>query len=140
MRRGPASPDTLGPMTSEPRRSTAVAVGADAVCLLAFVAIGRTSHDLHGGIGWFVDVLWPFAVGWFGAALATRLYTDGSHPWLRAIATCVLGVTAALVLRATLTTRSTPVVFGVVAFSFLALTTLGWRAGARLVRRVRVSA
>ena len=127
-------------MTPESRRSTAVAVGADAVCLLAFVAIGRTSHDLHGGIGWFVDVLWPFAVGWFGAALATRLYTDASHPELRATATCVLGVTAALVLRATLTTRSTPIVFGVVAFSFLTLTTVGWRAGARLVRRVRVSA
>ena len=127
-------------MTPERSRPAAVAVAADAVCLLAFVAIGRTSHDLHGGVGWFLDVLWPFAVGWFAAAVATRLYTARSHPWARAAATSLLGVTAALVLRATLTTRSTPVVFGVVAFSFLTLTTLGWRAAARLVGRARVAA
>lgn len=127
-------------MASERSRSAALAVGADAVCLLAFVAIGRTSHDLHGRAGWFLDVLWPFAVGWFVAAVATRLYTAASIPWARAAATSVLGVTAALVLRATLTTRSTPIIFGVVAFSFLTLTTLGWRAAARLVGRVRVSA
>jgi cobalamin biosynthesis protein CobD/CbiB len=127
-------------MAPEHPRSAALAVGADAVCLLAFVAIGRTSHDLHGGVGWFVAVLWPFAVGWSVAALATRLYTTRSHPWARIAGTCVLGVTAALVLRATLTTRSTPVVFGIVAFSFLTLTTFGWRAVSRLVRRARVSA
>ena len=70
----------------------------------------------------------------------TRLYTAASHPWLRVLATSVLGVTAALVVRATLTTRSTPIVFGVVAFSFLTLTTVGWRAAARLVTRRRVAA
>ena len=118
----------------------AIAAAADAACLLAFVALGRTSHDLHGGVGWFVEVLWPFAVGWFAVALATRVYTEASHWWWRVAATCVLGVTAGLVIRATLTTRATPVVFGVVAFSFLTLTTVGWRAAARFVARVRVPA
>jgi len=118
------------------------AVAADGVCLVAFVALGRTSHDLHGGAGWFVAVLWPFVVGWVAAALATRLYTARSHRWSRAGATVVLGVTVALVLRATLTSRSTPVVFGVVALSFLALSTLGWRlvAAALSRRRARVPA
>lgn len=111
------------------------APAADAVCLAAFVAIGRTSHDLHGGAGWFAAVLWPFAVGWTAAALGTRLYTDRSRPWWRAAATVVLGVTVALVLRATLTSRATPVVFGVVALCFLALTTLGWRLAVTVVTR-----
>ncbi|HEV2309327.1 MAG TPA: DUF3054 domain-containing protein [Acidimicrobiia bacterium] len=112
---------------------------ADAACLVAFVLIGRTSHDLHGGAGWFVAVLWPFALGWAAAALVTRLYTARTHPWWRAAATVLLGVTAALVLRATLTSRSTPVIFGVVAVLFLALATLGWRLGVALLARRRAS-
>ena len=126
------------------RRSAAAArwaPAADAVCLGAFVAIGRTSHDLHGSVGWFVAVVWPFAVGWYAAALATRLYQARSRPWWRATATVVLGVTLALVLRATLTSRATPVVFGGVALAFLAVATLGWRLAAALVagRVARVS-
>jgi hypothetical protein len=43
------------------------------------------------------------------------------------------------VLRATVTGRSTPVVFGVVALAFISLITCGWRVVARGVRRaVRV--
>jgi Protein of unknown function (DUF3054) len=113
-----------------------VAPLADAACLVAFVALGRTSHDLHGGGGWFLAVLWPFALGWALAALVTRLYAVPPRPSWRAAATCVLGVTLALVLRATLTSRSTPVVFGVVALSFLALATLGWRCALAVYRRL----
>jgi hypothetical protein len=124
------------------RRTSGVAraaVAADAACLVVFVAVGRTSHDLHGGAGWFVAVLWPFALGWFAVAFATRLYTARTHPWWRAAATVVLGVTVALVLRASLTTRATPLVFGVVALSFLALATLGWRLVVAALGRRRAS-
>ena len=127
-------------MTADAPRVDRAAVAADALCLVAFVAIGRTSHDLHGGLGWFVDVLWPFAVGWAVAAVATRLYVARSHPWARLAVTGAAGVTLALVVRATLTTRATPVVFGFVAACFLALTTFGWRAVRALVTRRRVPA
>ena len=40
---------------------------------------------------------------------------------------------------ATLTTRATPVIFGVVAVSFLALTTLGWRLVVAALSRRRAS-
>jgi Protein of unknown function (DUF3054) len=121
---------------SEPRRTDArVAVVLDAVALVAFVALGRTNHHLHGSGGWFLTVLWPFVVGWFAAALATGLYAARSAPWRRAVGTCLLGVALALVLRATVTGRSTPVVFGLVALAFISLATLGWRVVARGVRR-----
>jgi Protein of unknown function (DUF3054) len=123
-------------VTESPRTDARVAVVLDAVALVAFVALGRTNHHLHGSGGWFITVLWPFVVGWFAAALATGVYAARSAPWRRAVATCVLGVPLALVLRATVAGRSTPVVFGVVAFVFISLTTLGWRAVARGVRRV----
>jgi hypothetical protein len=120
-------------------RRAGVAVVADAACLVAFVVLGRGSHGLNGGSDWFVTVLWPFVVGWYAAAIATHLYTAVDHPWRRAGATAGLGVTIACILRVTATSRSTPVVFGVVAVTFLVLSTVGWRAVARLVARVRVS-
>jgi hypothetical protein len=127
-------------VTGSGRTDARVAVLLDAGALVAFVAIGRANHHLHGSGGWFLTVLWPFVVGWFAAAAATRLYTAGSAPWRRAGATCVLGVALALVLRAVVTGRSTPVVFGIVALAFLSLATLGWRLVARvLTRAARVS-
>jgi hypothetical protein len=115
-----------------------VAAAVDGACLVAFVLLGRGSHRLNGGSAWFVTVLWPFVVGWYAAAFATRLYRAATHPWWRVAATVTLGVAVACVVRVAATSRSTPVVFAAVAFSFLMLTTLGWRVAARLVARVRV--
>ena len=122
-------------MSEVPRTDARVAVVFDALALVAFVALGRANHHLHGSGGWFLTVLWPFVVGWFAVALATGLYAARSAPWRRAVATCLLGVALALVLRAAVTGRSTPVAFGVVALAFSSLTPLGWRAVARGVRR-----
>jgi hypothetical protein len=126
-------------MSGSARLDRRVAVVLDAGALVLFVALGRANHHLHGSGGWFVTVLWPFVVGWFVAALVTGLYAARSAPWRRAAATCGLGVTFGLVLRAAVTGRSTPVVFGVVALTFISLLALGWRAVASGVARgVRV--
>lgn len=127
-------------MTSERTPRTAVAVTLDGVCLVAFVLLGRGSHGLNGGSGWFLTVLWPFALGWYAATFVTGLYRDATHPWRRALGNGALGVTLACIIRVVATSRSTPVVFGVVAFTFLVVTTLGWRAVVRLAARVRVRA
>lgn len=132
---------TLALVAIDPGRPRVWAPVLDAVCLGAFVALGRSSHDLHGGVVWFVLVLWPFVVGWYAVALLTRLYRTGTAPLRRAFATAAVGVTAALVLRATLTTRSTPLVFGVIVFVFVTLFTVGWRAvAAGWARRARARA
>jgi Protein of unknown function (DUF3054) len=139
MRAAGSRPGTLTTVTRDAsRRHVGWVVAADAACLLVFVALGRSSHSLNGGPGWFLAVLWPFAVGWFAVAVLTRLYTSDSGLWWRAAVTCLGGVTLALVLRATFTTRATPVTFGIVALVFLSLATLGWRLAARGVARVRV--
>ncbi|HSO96282.1 MAG TPA: DUF3054 domain-containing protein [Acidimicrobiia bacterium] len=124
-------------MSTDRGPRTGIAVALDGACLVAFVLLGRGSHGLNGGSDWFLTVLWPFVVGWYAAALLTRLYRRATHPWWRATATVALGVTIACLVRVTATDRSTPVVFGVVAFSFLLLVTLGWRAAARLATRLR---
>jgi cation transport ATPase len=131
---------TLAGVTSDRVRRAGVAAALDGVCLVAFVVLGRGSHGLNGGSDWFLTVLWPFVAGWYAATFITRLYRVPTHRWRRAAATVALGVTLACVIRVAATARSTPVVFGVVAFSFLLLTTVGWRVAARLVARARVRA
>ena len=129
---------TLASVTSSRVRGPGFAVAVDGLCLVVFVLLGRSSHGLNGGSDWFLTVLWPFVVGWYAAALVTHLYRAAPHPWWRAAATVTLGVAIACLVRVAATSRSTPVVFGVVAFSFLMLTTVGWRVAARFVARLRV--
>ena len=108
---------------------------ADAVCIAVFVLAGRQSHDITAGVAWFFVVAWPFAIGWFALALATHLYTSGDTGWTRLATTWVVGVAAALVLRAFVTHRDVPIAFVVVAFAFLGATTAGWRLVVHLVAR-----
>lgn len=109
----------------------------DAVCIVAFVVIGRDSHGIGSGLRWFFTVLWPFLAGWFAVAVVVRLYTAGSKPWLRLAATWSLGVAAALVLRAVFTHRESLSTFTIVAYVFLGAVTFGWRGTAAALRRVR---
>src|SRR5581483_11708617 len=87
----------------------------DAICLALFVALGRESHGIGRGPGWFVEVLWPFAVGWF------------------VVAVIVVG----LALRAGVTHRGSLSTFAIVVYVFVGLAVFGWRALATALRRLR---
>ena len=105
----------------------ALAAGVDAACLALFVALGRASHDIASGIGWYLTVLWPFLIGWFVVALALQLYRAPPDRWVILACTWVAGTAIGLALRAGVTHRSTPIAFIIVAFIFIGLTTFGWR-------------
>jgi Protein of unknown function (DUF3054) len=115
----------------------ALAAGIDLVCLALFVALGRASHDISSGIGWYVTVLWPFLVGWFGVALALRLYRSPLDRWVILAFTWGAGCAIALGLRAAVTGRSTPIAFVIVAYIFIGATTFGWRLLMHGLARVR---
>ena len=107
-------------------------------CRLAvFVLLGRASHDIDSGIAWYLTVLWPFLVGWFVAALAFRTYRSWPERWTSLAATWACGVGAALLLRALITQRSTPLAFIIVAYAFIGLATFGWRLAVRAVTLLR---
>lgn len=112
----------------------------DLACICLFVLLGRESHGLDEGPGWFLMVAWPFAAGWLVAAFALRLYSVRPGGLRRLAATVVVGVAIALVVRVLATQRSTPAAFIVVAYAFIGLTTVGWRivppAVARLTHRL----
>ena len=110
---------------------------ADLVCVLALAAGGKSSHEA-GESDWVVLVIaWPFAlavvVAHLGLALRGR---PTGRVWPEGVT--VLAVTYALgmVLRA-LSGRGLAPGFLVVAGVFLAVTMLGWRGVARLVRSRR---
>ena len=139
MRAAPASRLELTVRSARSRLIAAAAPMLDGVCLCAFVLLGRQSHDIGEGASWFFIVVWPFIAGWFITAVATGLYTSRSRPWMRLAITEVVGIAIALVLRSTITHRDSPLTFIIVAFGFIALATIGWRAVAfafpRLARR-----
>ncbi|HEY3724132.1 MAG TPA: DUF3054 domain-containing protein [Acidimicrobiia bacterium] len=124
-------------MTPLPFRRVAPVL--DAVCLVVFVAIGREQHDLDStGVGWFLTVLWPLAVGWIVGALVTRVYVRSDWWWLRLVGTVAVAALLDALLRGTFTDRGYLSVFTIVLFLFNCLTTFAWRAvwlGAARVRR-----
>lgn len=109
-------------------------VPADALCLVAFVLGGRRSHDVTAGVGWFLEVLWPVALGWYGTALITGLYRVPTRARFgrggRWAVTVVVGTAVTLLLRAVVQDRVLVSTFGLVLAGFLAVTTGGWRAAA----------
>jgi len=109
----------------------------DAACIVAFVAAGRDSHGIDQGVSWFLTVLWPLFLGWFGVALAARLYTRRAGSWSALAVTLLGGVVVDAVCRGAFTGRPYLSVFTVIAVVFLGLTTFGWRAVAVAVTRRR---
>jgi hypothetical protein len=120
----------------QPRTVLPVAA-ADAACLAVFVLLGRQSHDLTSGFLWYLTVLWPFLLGWFAAAAALRLYASWPNRPIVLAATWVGGTAIALVLRAAITQRATPLAFIIVAYAFIALLVFGWRLALRSVQLLR---
>ena len=109
----------------------------DGICLALFVVLGRESHRIGRGVGWYFTVLWPFVVGWFVTALVVGLYTASTRPWLRLTVTWLAGIAIALVLRAVFTNRESFSTFAVVVYLFVGVTTFGWRAAVVAMRRLR---
>jgi hypothetical protein len=118
-------------------RLRTAAPAIDLAFLALFVLLGRGRHEINGGAAWFLGVLWPIALGWFAAALVTKLYTSPSRPWARLTATWALGMTLALVVRGLALGRQPVSTFALVLYAFVALEMFGWRAIARLITRSR---
>ncbi len=119
------------------RKTVLAAAAADALSLALFVALGRESHDIDSGITWYLTVLWPFMLGWFAAAASLRLYVTWPNRWILLASTWVGGVAMAMVLRAVVTGRATPVAFVIVAYAFTGLLVFGWRLAVRGVTLLR---
>ena len=115
----------------------ALALLADACCVLAFVVIGRASHSDGETLAGVASTAWPFLAGLACGELAARawrqplaLVPSGVGAWLGA---AVVGQG----LRV-LAGQGTAPAFIVVSLVFVGLFLLGWRLAARWAA-VRVS-
>jgi hypothetical protein len=117
----------------------AVAPVLDLACLALFVFFGGRRHDdLNEGFGWFLEVLWPIALGWAVISLLTGLYTrSGAGMWVALLVTLFGAILITQVIRYTVQDRPWIGIFTAVALGFIAPTTFGWRSVAYLVGRRR---
>jgi Protein of unknown function (DUF3054) len=104
-----------------------VAPLADLACIVTFIFAGAGRHNINEGAGWFFTVLWPIAVGWYGVALATRLYARRDRSALRLVATIGAGTVVMSVLRGGFTDRPWVSIFTVIFVAWMLATTFGWR-------------
>ena len=112
----------------------AVALGLDAACVLAFVAIGRASHHDGESVAGLASTAWPFLAGLAIGLLVTRA-------WRRPAAIVPAGLGAWLgaaglgMLLRVLAGQGTALAFIGVTLAFLGLFLLGWRSVAAAALR-----
>jgi hypothetical protein len=113
-------------------RAIRLAAVLDCCCVLAFVVIGRASHERGESLGGIASTAWPFlaglACGWLAVRAWRRpvgLFPAGVGAWLGTVA-------VGMVLRV-VAGQGTAVAFVLVALGFLGLFLLGWRLVPRLV-------
>ena len=111
----------------------------DLVCIATFVLVGGRRHEVDEGIGWFLEVMWPLCLGFFGLALLTRIYARTRGGWLWLAVTLLGGIAIAQVLRGSFQERPWVSIFTAIALVYLGLTMCGWRLVAALFARRRAA-
>jgi len=121
-------------MNSNETRSAATALAVDVICVALFATVGRRSHAEGITLTGVLHTAWPFlsgtAVGWLA-----------SRAWRRPLAAVPTGLTIWLctviigMLLRKATSAGVAGSFIVVASVVTALSLLGWRAVATLIKR-----
>ena len=104
----------------------------DLVCIIGFILGGAGQHNINEGLGWFLTVLWPLAVGWYGVSLLTKIYSGTDRAWVRLAANLAGGMLVGSVLRGTFTGRPMFSIFTVIYVAWMIMTAFGWRFVATL--------
>lgn len=110
------------------------AVAADAVCVLAFCAIGRRSHAEGVTISGVAQTAWPFLVGAAVGWLVSRGWRRPLAAVPTGVAVWVCTIVVGMVLRK-VNSGGVAVTFVIVASTVTAALLLGWRGAAALGRR-----
>lgn len=124
-------------MPSRPETRAAAAFAADLVCVLAFSALGRRSHEEGLTVGGVAETAWPFLVGVVLGWLLSRGWNRPTAVVPTGLAAWICAVAAGMLLRHA-TSAGTAASFVVVAGLVTGLLLIGWRVvPATLVRRAK---
>ncbi|WP_082571654.1 DUF3054 domain-containing protein [Agromyces sp. Root1464] len=118
----------------------AIAAVLDAVLVVVFVSIGRSSHAEGLDLAGIAATAWPFIAALAAGWLAARAWRHPLAVWPTGVIVWAVTVIGGMLLRV-VSGQGTQFAFIVVATLTLAAFLLGWRLVALLVtRRVRVGA
>lgn len=112
-------------------RRGAWAFGVDVVCVFAFVALGRRTHDEGLTLASVLGVAAPFLIALVAGWAALRMWRAPVSATL-AVNLWLVASLGGMALRRVVFQRSTAMVFVIVGTATLGLLLVGWRA---LVRR-----
>jgi hypothetical protein len=116
--------------------SVVVALVVDAVLVVVFAVVGRSSHAEGLDVAGVWGTAWPFLAGLGVGWLAARAWRHPLDVWPTGVVVWASTLVIGMLLRL-LTGQGTAVPFIVVATLTLAVLLLGWRAIARVVLRLR---
>jgi hypothetical protein len=114
------------------------AAAADVAWLVVFVVIGRSSHTEGESLAGVARTLWPFLAGLGLGWAAVRAWRRPAPVVPTGMVVWPVCVVAAMVLRAVSGQGVAPA-FIAVAFAFVGLGLLGWRAALGVVQMERAS-
>ena len=117
-----------------PAKQVWSALLADAVCVIAFCAMGRRSHAEGVTVSGVAETAWPFLAGAVIGWLVSRGWRRPLAIAPTGIAVWVCTIAAGMVLRKA-NSAGVAVTFVIVASTVTAALLLGWRAVAALTRR-----
>ncbi|MGI9822431.1 DUF3054 domain-containing protein [Agromyces sp. Marseille-Q5079] len=121
---------------SNPAGTVVLAAAVDAVLVVVFALIGRSSHaEALDPVGLW-GTTWPFLVGAALGWLAIRAWRAPFAVWPTGAVVWASSVIVGMLLRV-VSGQGTAVAFIIVATVTLGLFLVGWRAIAQLVRRLR---
>ena len=113
-----------------------IAALIDLVLIVAFAAIGMSSHEEHLTAATLVTVAWPFVAGGVIGWLVSLAWKNPAAPLRTGIPVWILAAGGGMVLRV-VTGGGFAVPFLIVTLIVLAVFLIGWRAIAALVSRIR---
>lgn len=117
------------------RRAVTIAIVLDVCSVLAFVVIGRRSHHDGDTLAGIWHTAWPFLAGLAIGLLAARFWRKPTALRPAGIGAWLGAAGAGMVMRVAAGQGTAPAFIGV-AFAFLALFLLGWRALVFYNRRI----
>ena len=110
-----------------PTRNAALALAADIVCVLLFVAIGRRNHAEGVTLAGIAQTAWPFLTGTVAGWLLSRGWRDPAALIPTGVTVWISTIVVGMALRV-LTHAGIAISFILVASAVTALLLLGWRA------------
>ena len=116
--------------------SVVVALVVDAVLVVVFAVVGRSSHAEGLDVAGVWGTAWPFLAGLGVGWLAARAWRHPLAVWPTGLIVWVATLVVGMLLRL-VTGQGTAVAFIVVATLTLAVLLLGWRAIAWAATRLR---